>query len=85
MVSLQGLGIEDILEAIVERIPPPADNIADHTTRALIFDSAYDPYRVSSIRLTPSPKALPGSIACPGGPEWLSHSLLRMIRGGLTL
>ncbi|KAK9866687.1 hypothetical protein WJX84_001639, partial [Apatococcus fuscideae] len=40
-----GIGVEDILEAIVERIPPPQDNIKDHQTRALIFDSAYDPYR----------------------------------------
>ena len=47
MALLQGIGIEAILEAVVERIPPPADNIADHETRALIFDSAYDPYRVS--------------------------------------
>ena len=40
----QGLGIEDILEAVVERIPPPKDN-RDERFRALIFDSYYDPYK----------------------------------------
>ena len=40
----QGLGIEDILEAVVERIPPPKDT-EDEQLRALIFDSYYDPYR----------------------------------------
>ena len=39
-----GLGIEDILEGIVERMPPPADT-AEEPPRALIFDSYYDPYR----------------------------------------
>ncbi len=56
--KMQGIGIEDILEAVVERIPAPADNIADHETRALIFDSAYDPYRVRPSICTSHPKGL---------------------------
>merc|ERR1712134_116397 len=40
----QGLGIEDILEAVVERVPPPNDT-EDQKLRALIFDSYYDAYR----------------------------------------
>lgn len=40
----QGLGIEDILEAVVERIPPPQDR-RDEKHRSLIFDSYYDPYK----------------------------------------
>ncbi len=39
----EGIGIEDILEAIVTRIPPPK-GVDDHL-RGLIFDAQFDPYR----------------------------------------
>lgn len=39
-----GEGTQEILEAIVKRIPPPVDN-AERPLRALIFDSLYDSYR----------------------------------------
>jgi GTP-binding protein LepA len=39
-----GLGVKDILQSVVDRIPPPNDDI-DQPTKALIFDSYYDPYR----------------------------------------
>tara|TARA_Y100001970_G_C14250561_1_gene871515 strand:- start:3322 stop:5133 length:1812 start_codon:yes stop_codon:yes gene_type:complete len=39
-----GIGINEILQAVVDRIPAPENNI-NHSTQALIFDSYYDPYR----------------------------------------
>jgi GTP-binding protein LepA len=39
----EGIGIEEILEAIVTRIPPPKGN--DDHLRGLIFDAQFDPYR----------------------------------------
>ncbi|HEY3232447.1 MAG TPA: translation elongation factor 4 [Roseiflexaceae bacterium] len=40
----EGLGVPEILEAIVERIPPPRGQ-HDQPLRALIFDSHYDAYK----------------------------------------
>jgi GTP-binding protein LepA len=40
----QGVGIREILEAIVLQVPPPKDTV-DQPLRALIFDSYYDAYR----------------------------------------
>ena len=47
-----GIGIEEILEAVVERIPPPIEN-EDKLLRASVFDSVYDPFRgvVSYVRV----------------------------------
>lgn len=39
-----GIGIPDILEAIVNKIPAPPDK-SDEPTRALIFDSRFDSYK----------------------------------------
>jgi GTP-binding protein LepA len=39
-----GQGVAEVLDAIVERIPPPRGD-ADGSPRALVFDSSYDQYR----------------------------------------
>jgi GTP-binding protein LepA len=39
-----GIGIDEILRAVVERVPPPSGSY-DSPPKALIFDSWYDPYR----------------------------------------
>jgi len=58
----QGIGIKEVLEAIVEKIPPPQGK-KEAPLRALVFDSWYDPYlgvvvllRVVDGKITPGQK-----------------------------
>jgi len=45
MVSAKkGQGVKEILETVIEQIPPPTGS-ADNPAQALIFDSVFDPYR----------------------------------------
>jgi GTP-binding protein LepA len=39
-----GEGVPDLIQAVIDRVPPPIGNPAG-PLRALIFDSSYDPYR----------------------------------------
>lgn len=47
-----GIGIEEILEQIVEKVPAPTGEI-DAPLKALIFDSVFDPYKgvIANIRI----------------------------------
>jgi GTP-binding protein LepA len=40
-----GVGVDEILEQIVKRVPPPKEKVAGGPLRCLIFDSWYDSYR----------------------------------------
>lgn len=48
-----GAGVPELLQAVIDRVPPPADENRTKEARALIFDSFYDDYRgvVASIRM----------------------------------
>jgi len=41
----EGTGVAEVLEAVIERIPPPALHATQDALRALIFDSAFDIYK----------------------------------------
>ncbi len=47
-----GVGVKELIEAIIERIPAPKEPV-DHKTKAMIFDSYFDPYRgvIASVRV----------------------------------
>jgi len=42
--ATEGIGIENALDTIIDKVPPPADNF-DRPLRALIFDTIYDSYQ----------------------------------------
>ncbi|MGE5620650.1 MAG: translation elongation factor 4 [Sphingomonadaceae bacterium] len=67
-----GAGVDEILEAVVHRIPPPRGN-RHQPLRALVFDSHYDPYKgvISYVRV------VDGSIA--------AGDKLQMMATGLDL
>ncbi len=47
-----GLGVPELLDAVIERVPPPQEELQGQV-RALIFDSFYDEYKgvVASVRI----------------------------------
>lgn len=48
-----GQGVDELIEAIIKRVPPPRSNGTDSSARALVFDSFFDAFRgvVACVRL----------------------------------
>jgi len=65
----QGIGIEEILEAVIARVPPPK-KWPDEKVRALVFDSTFDTYRgvVTYVRM------MSGSIKAGDGVKMMSNN-----------
>lgn len=64
----EGIGIEDVLEALCDQIPPPRGE-TDASLQTLIFDAHYDPYRGTIV----SCRVFSGSLK-PGDIIHLMHS-----------
>jgi GTP-binding protein LepA len=64
-----GIGIEDILEAVIHRIPPPTQ-WPDDKVRGLVFDSTFDSYRgvVTYVRM------MSGSLKAGDGVKMMSNN-----------
>src|SRR5256886_6309548 len=64
-----GIGIEEILEAVIQRIPPPR-KWPDDKVRALVFDSTFDSYRgvVTYVRM------MSGSLQAGDGVKMMSNN-----------
>lgn len=45
MSAKTGMGVESVLEGIVEHIPPPEEYVQGEKLRSLVFDSWYDSFR----------------------------------------
>jgi len=68
-----GEGIEDVLEAIVNRLPPPKGD-PEAPLQALIFDAQYDPYRGAVLLV----RVMEGTLR-PGQEVYLMHSRKRHV------
>src|SRR5436190_15974437 len=72
MISAKsGLGVEDVLEAVVQRVPAPKGS-AQNPLQALIFDSWFDAYRGAVVLV----RVMEGRIA--------NHTKIRLVAGNET-
>ncbi|MFO7958819.1 MAG: translation elongation factor 4 [Candidatus Brocadiia bacterium] len=80
-----GEGVEELLETVVERIPPPKGD-PDAPLRALVFDSFYDRYQgvVTLVRVVDGSVNVGDRIRMMGAGKSYEVSRLGIFRPGLT-
>jgi GTP-binding protein LepA len=66
-----GIGVEDVLEAIVQRVPSPKGS-SENPLQALIFDSWFDPYRGAVV------------LVCVKQGRLANHAKIRLCAGNET-
>jgi len=81
----EGVGVAEILQAIVERIPPPRGQ-AQGPLRALIFDSVYDPYKgvVTYVRVVDGEVNRAGRLRLMSSDRTIEVLELGVFKPGLT-
>jgi GTP-binding protein LepA len=67
----EGIGMEEVFEAVIERIPPPKGKTDDPLT-ALIFDAQYDPFRGTIV----SCRVFDGSLKAGDTIQFMSNKAL---------
>jgi GTP-binding protein LepA len=70
----EGIGMEEIFEAVIERIPPPEGEINKPLT-ALIFDAQYDPFRGTIV----SCRVFDGSLKAGDTVQFMSNAALHKV------
>src|SRR5690606_25138270 len=80
-----GAGVEEVLEAIIERVPAPTGD-AGAPLRALIFDSSYDAYRgvIVYVRVMEGTLAAGETIQLMGGNERFEVQEIGVFRPRMT-
>jgi len=71
-----GMGVPEVLEAVVARVPPPRTRGADAPLRALVFDSAFDIFRgvITYVRV------VDGTIRAGGAVKFMSNGVTTQLR-----
>lgn len=71
-----GQGVEEVLEAVVERVPPPQTKGENSSLRALVFDSTFDAFRgvITYVRV------VDGTIRAGDAVKFMSNGVVNQLR-----